>query len=127
MALGRRTLLLLLVTLAVSATAVELVVHGRTADAAGWMRPEPKSCGGTVEECLREYGGGFGLRRRLNYEEEEGGDGGYSTQTQYISYAALMRNSVPCSVPGASYYNCEPGADSNPYSRGCSAITQCRG
>jgi hypothetical protein len=129
MALGRRTPLLLVLTLAVSATAAaELVIHGRTAAAAGWMRPEPSSCGGTEEECLREYGGGLGLRRRLNYyEEEEGGDGGYSTQPQYISYAALMRNSVPCSVPGASYYNCEPGGDANPYSRGCSAITQCRG
>jgi hypothetical protein len=82
-----------------------------------------------VAECLGENDGGFGLRRRLNYDEEEdeGGDGGYPAQPQYISYAALMRNSVPCSVPGASYYNCEPGAASNPYSRGCSAITQCRG
>jgi hypothetical protein len=132
MSLARRTLFLVVVMLAVSApaAAAKLIVHGRTADTpAGWMRPEPSSCDGTVEECLGEYDGGFGLRRRLNYDEEEdeGGDGGYPAQPQYISYAALMRNSVPCSVPGASYYNCEPGAASNPYSRGCSAITQCRG
>ena len=45
----------------------------------------------------------------------------------YISYGALRRDSVPCSVRGASYYNCRPGAQGNPYSRGCSAITRCRG
>ncbi|KAK6239351.1 hypothetical protein QUC31_004820 [Theobroma cacao] len=46
--------------------------------------------------------------------------------TQYISYGALQRNTVPCSLRGASYYNCQPGAQANPYSRGCSAITRCR-
>ncbi|KAL5227494.1 hypothetical protein ABZP36_015759 [Zizania latifolia] len=49
-------------------------------------------------------------------------------QTQgYISYGALRRDTTPCSVRGASYYNCRPGGQANPYSRGCSAITQCRG
>ncbi|KAJ1383443.1 Rapid ALkalinization Factor [Sesbania bispinosa] len=46
--------------------------------------------------------------------------------TKYISYGALQRNTVPCSRRGASYYNCRPGAQANPYSRGCSAITRCR-
>ncbi|KRH68518.2 hypothetical protein GLYMA_03G236000v4 [Glycine max] len=46
--------------------------------------------------------------------------------TKYISYGALQRNTVPCSRRGASYYNCQPGAQANPYSRGCSAITRCR-
>ncbi|KAK4256621.1 hypothetical protein QN277_006324 [Acacia crassicarpa] len=46
--------------------------------------------------------------------------------TRYISYGALRRNTVPCSRRGASYYNCRPGAQANPYSRGCSAITRCR-
>ncbi|CAL2227035.1 unnamed protein product [Prunus armeniaca] len=45
---------------------------------------------------------------------------------RYISYGALRRNTVPCSRRGASYYNCRPGAQANPYSRGCSAITRCR-
>ncbi|PWZ34457.1 Protein RALF-like 33 [Zea mays] len=45
----------------------------------------------------------------------------------YIGYDALRRDNVPCSQRGASYYNCQPGAEANPYSRGCSAITQCRG
>lgn len=44
----------------------------------------------------------------------------------YISYQALRRGSVPCNYRGASYYNCRPGANANPYSRGCSAITRCR-
>ncbi|GAB2277461.1 hypothetical protein Dimus_012167 [Dionaea muscipula] len=46
--------------------------------------------------------------------------------TKYISYAVLNKNSVPCSQRGASYYNCRAGAQANPYSRGCSAITRCR-
>ncbi|NP_001384497.1 rapid alkalinization factor 1 precursor [Zea mays] len=86
--------------------------------------------GGTVGECM-EYldvdaegeadvagmatGGGGGKRRVL-----QGGSG-------YIGYDALRRDNVPCSQRGASYYNCQPGAEANPYSRGCSAITQCRG
>lgn len=45
---------------------------------------------------------------------------------RYISYGALRRNTVPCSRRGASYYNCRPGAQANPYHRGCSAITRCR-
>ncbi|KAK0602616.1 hypothetical protein LWI29_035280 [Acer saccharum] len=47
--------------------------------------------------------------------------------TKYISYGALQRNTVPCSRRGASYYNCKNGAQANPYSRGCSQITRCRG
>ncbi|KAI3986398.1 hypothetical protein MKX01_002243 [Papaver californicum] len=46
--------------------------------------------------------------------------------TKYISYESLKKNSVPCSEKGASYYNCKPGAQANPYNRGCSAITKCR-
>ncbi|KAF6991360.1 hypothetical protein CFC21_008450 [Triticum aestivum] len=45
----------------------------------------------------------------------------------YISYGALRRDNVPCSLRGTSYYNCRPGGQANPYSRGCSAITRCRG
>lgn len=43
-----------------------------------------------------------------------------------ICYGALQRNTVPCSRRGASYYNCRPGAQANPYTRGCSTITRCR-
>ncbi|GAB2287314.1 hypothetical protein Dimus_021695 [Dionaea muscipula] len=47
--------------------------------------------------------------------------------SRYISYAALDKNSIPCSRRGISYYNCLAGASANPYNRGCSAITRCRG
>ena len=84
-----------------------------------------------------------GGRRRLDDANATGLDDGNATSiddgnatsiidaavtgTGFISYAALSRDSVPCSLPGASYYNCRPGAEANPYSRDCSAITQCRG
>jgi hypothetical protein len=45
----------------------------------------------------------------------------------YIGYGAMGAGNVPCSYRGASYYNCRPSGAANPYSRGCSAITQCRG
>ncbi|KAG8045419.1 hypothetical protein GUJ93_ZPchr0008g13351 [Zizania palustris] len=46
-------------------------------------------------------------------------------EKKYISYGAMNAGTTPCSIPGASYYNCRPGAEANPYTRGCSAITQC--
>ena len=78
-------------------------------------------------------GGVIGGRRRLDDLNGTSRDAnatsadGNSASTGYISYLALSRDSVPCSQRGASYYNCRPGAEANPYSRGCSAITQCRG
>ncbi|BAT84404.1 hypothetical protein VIGAN_04176400 [Vigna angularis var. angularis] len=44
--------------------------------------------------------------------------------SRYISYGAMQRDTVPCSRTGASYYNCQPRAEANPYQRGCSAITR---
>ncbi|CAO2162009.1 unnamed protein product [Urochloa humidicola] len=93
------------------------------------VRRGGRACRGTVGECT-EYlddvdaeGEGDvagmvtgGSKRRVL----QGGSG-------YIGYDALRRDNVPCSQRGASYYNCQPGAEANPYSRGCSAITQCRG
>ncbi|OEL21256.1 hypothetical protein BAE44_0017726 [Dichanthelium oligosanthes] len=66
---------------------------------------------GTVGECVDD---GAVARREL------GGNG-------YIGYGAMGAGNVPCSYRGASYYNCRPSGAANPYSRGCSAITQCRG
>ncbi|KAJ4894420.1 Protein RALF-like 24 [Raphanus sativus] len=43
---------------------------------------------------------------------------------QYISYATLRRDMVPCQKPGASYYACRSG-QANSYSRGCNIITRC--
>ncbi|XP_072994081.1 protein RALF-like 33 [Typha latifolia] len=76
------------------------------------------SCSGTTAECLageEEFDLSSEVSRRI------------LATSGYISYGALRRDSVPCSRRGASYYNCRPGAQANPYSRGCSAITRCRG
>ncbi|CAN4123239.1 unnamed protein product [Withania somnifera] len=75
-------------------------------------------CDGSIGECLAGDGSedeSESTRRMLAYRR------------RYISYGALSRNRVPCSRRGASYYNCRPGARANPYQRGCSAITRCRG
>nr|KYP51025.1 hypothetical protein KK1_027238 [Cajanus cajan] len=73
-------------------------------------------CEGSIEECIGD--GEFGMdsesHRRI------------LATSQYISYKALQRNTVPCSRRGASYYNCKPGAEANPYTRGCPTITRCR-
>lgn len=89
------------------------------------MRRGGRTCRGTVGECMEYFGvDGEG-------EDEVAAMAGKRRVLQsgsgYIGYDALRRDSVPCSQRGASYYNCQPGAEANPYSRGCSAITQCRG
>ncbi|CAI0424954.1 unnamed protein product [Linum tenue] len=87
------------------------------ADAAVWG-----GCQGNLGECrgsivfVYEEAEDFIGRRIL---QQAGGAG-------FISYDALKRNTVPCSMRGASYYNCQAGAEANPYTRGCSAITRCR-
>ncbi|KAK8633625.1 hypothetical protein V6N13_014468 [Hibiscus sabdariffa] len=81
----------------------------------GWI-PTGSTCKGSVAECLagEEFELDSEISRRI------------LATTRYISYGALQRNTVPCSRRGASYYNCQPGAQANPYSRGCSRITRCR-
>ncbi|KAE8732670.1 Protein RALF-like 22 [Hibiscus syriacus] len=85
----------------------------------GWMSTAASrsACKGSIGECLEE-------------EEEFEVDSEINRRilqtTRYISYGALQRNTVPCSRRGASYYNCQPGAQANPYNRGCSRITRCR-
>ncbi|XP_052205877.1 rapid alkalinization factor-like [Diospyros lotus] len=84
----------------------------------GWAPATRSGCRGTIAECLG-FGGG-------EFELDSEGSRRILAATRYISYAALQRDSVPCSRRGASYYNCKPGAQANPYTRGCSAITRCR-
>jgi len=99
-----------------------------TVDAAGgfelggmeWIhQTKTTTCEGSIADCMLQQG-----------EEEFQFDNEINRRilatTKYISYGALQRNTVPCSRRGASYYNCRPGAQANPYSRGCSAITRCR-
>ncbi|KAG5240905.1 hypothetical protein OIU76_014421 [Salix suchowensis] len=73
-------------------------------------------CRGSIAECLmdEEFGMDTESNRRI------------LATSRYISYGALRRNTVPCSRRGASYYNCRPGAQANPYTRGCNRITRCR-
>ncbi|KAH6826555.1 ralf-like 33 [Perilla frutescens var. hirtella] len=89
------------------------------ASAAGWMMPAVRSgCRGTIAERLADEDDEFELDSESNRR--------ILATRRYISYGALQRNNVPCSRRGASYYNCRPGAQANPYQRGCSAVTRCR-
>ncbi|KAG6415315.1 hypothetical protein SASPL_122722 [Salvia splendens] len=93
-----------------------------TAEAGGefsWIPSStPSTCQGSIAECMAEGGGEFEMDSESNRR--------ILATTKYISYGALQANNVPCSRRGASYYNCQPGAEANPYTRSCSAATQCR-
>ncbi|KAL8100951.1 protein RALF-like 33 [Apium graveolens] len=80
-----------------------------------WIPMKP-ACTGLIGDCMidEEFDMDSESNRRI------------LATTDYISYDALQSNNVPCSQRGASYYNCEEGAEANPYDRGCSAITRCR-
>ncbi|KAE8660149.1 Protein RALF-like 22 [Hibiscus syriacus] len=82
-------------------------------------------CSGSMAECLMAIG-----EETLDLDAEFAMGSEISRRilatTRYISYGALRRNTVPCSRRGASYYNCRPGAQANPYSLGCNRITRCR-
>ncbi|XP_022138421.1 protein RALF-like 33 [Momordica charantia] len=85
--------------------------------------PAKSECRGSIAECLLAGDdSGFGTEFEMDSEINRR----ILATMRYISYGALKRNSVPCSRRGASYYNCQPGAQANPYNRGCSAITRCR-
>ncbi|RCV44844.1 hypothetical protein SETIT_9G407300v2 [Setaria italica] len=148
MASSRQAVPLLLLLAAVaalvgSATAgAELTaLHARMAAEWAWSAAsssDDDSCWGSPEECpvvhdvgAEGAGAGAAARARMRLQQAYYYDVNTAATllptAQYISYGALMRDSVPCSIPGASYYNCQPGAEANPYTRGCSEITQCRG
>ncbi|KAB2040155.1 hypothetical protein ERO13_D02G054300v2 [Gossypium hirsutum] len=91
----------------------------------GHFLPIKSECSGSNAECLMLSG-----EESSDFDAEFAMESEISrrilARTRYISYGALRRNTVPCSRRGASYYNCRPGAQANPYSRGCSRITRCR-
>ncbi|KAL1546222.1 rapid alkalinization factor-like [Salvia divinorum] len=106
--------------LALCLIALPLAIAGGDAAAMGWVMPAVRSgCRGTVAECLANEEDEFELDSESNRRI-------ILASRRHISYEALKRNNVPCSRRGASYYNCRPGAQANPYTRGCSAITRCR-
>lgn len=84
--------------------------------------PLKAGCRGSIAECSLLTGDDDDTEFLMDSESNRRNLAGRS----YISYGALRRNTVPCSRRGASYYNCRPGAQANPYRRGCSAITRCR-
>jgi hypothetical protein len=110
-------LLLLAVSASVSASALSGDLDLELALVAG----RPGECRGTVAECLAEE-----EESELGSADAEGHRRALRGR-RYISYGALRRDNVPCSRRGASYYNCRPGGQANPYRRGCSRITRCRG
>ncbi|KAL3827840.1 hypothetical protein ACJIZ3_016642 [Penstemon smallii] len=79
----------------------------------------PSTCQGSIAECMTEGSTG-------EFEMDTESNRRILATTRYISYGALQANTVPCSQRGASYYNCRPGAQANPYTRSCTAATQCR-
>ncbi|KAG8370661.1 hypothetical protein BUALT_Bualt13G0006500 [Buddleja alternifolia] len=93
----------------------------RTADAGGdfsfMPMNKPVTCQGSIADCMAG-GGEFDMDSEINRR--------ILATSDYISYGALQANNVPCSRRGASYYNCQPGAEANPYTRSCTAATQCR-
>ncbi|XP_062201678.1 rapid alkalinization factor-like [Phragmites australis] len=119
--MAKLALALLLLAVATSASAASSLAGGDHRLDLGFLSAGRRECRGTVAECLAEE------------EEEELGSASAEGHRRalyrsgYISYGALRRDSVPCSRRGASYYNCRPGAQANPYHRGCSRITRCRG
>ena len=98
-----------------------LIISSSTVDSSedhnlNWVPTRARGCQGTVAECMGN--GEFEMDSEINRR--------ILATSNYISYDALDKNNVPCSQRGASYYNCKTGAQANPYSRGCSAITRCR-
>lgn len=75
-------------------------------------------CRGTIAECL-----GSGVELDLDTEVSRRM---LATASDHISYKALDPNKVSCSQKGASYYNCQPGGETNPYNRNCNQIDRCR-
>ncbi|XP_023000591.1 protein RALF-like 33 [Cucurbita maxima] len=87
--------------------------------------PAESKCRGSIAECFLagdDNDSAFGMEFEMDSEINRR----ILAASRYLSYGALKRNSVPCSRRGASYYNCQPGAQANPYRRGCNAITRCR-
>ncbi|XP_058200144.1 rapid alkalinization factor-like [Rhododendron vialii] len=112
-------LVLVLSLLVVSSTAVKAT--GNHHEWSSWIpTKQAAACRGSIGECMGAGAGGG------EFEMDSESNRRILATDNYISYGALQSNTVPCSVRGASYYNCQTGAQANPYSRGCSAITQCR-
>ncbi|KAG6429183.1 hypothetical protein SASPL_107227 [Salvia splendens] len=82
-----------------------------------WIPLENRAaCRGSIAECMAS--GEFEMDTESNRR--------MLATTDFISYGALQADRTTCSEPGASYYNCQSGGGANPYTRSCTAATQCR-
>ncbi|CAL9057365.1 unnamed protein product, partial [Musa banksii] len=115
--LRRGPLLALTITLVFFLTVAEGGSDGGVGDelALGWI-PIESSCHESIAKCLT--GDDFELRTKATRR--------ILARSYYINYNALKRDSVSYSRSSASYHNCCPSAQANPYSRSCSTITRCR-
>ncbi|WOG83771.1 hypothetical protein DCAR_0102949 [Daucus carota subsp. sativus] len=98
-------------------TAIIVSSSGTVAGGGDVWTPMRPACIGSVGECM--MGEDFSMDSESNRRI-------LATTKGYIGYDALKKNTAPCSHKGASYYNCQQGAEANPYTRGCTAITRCR-
>ncbi|GAB4841146.1 hypothetical protein Ancab_021890 [Ancistrocladus abbreviatus] len=89
-------------------------------DQLDWMMISPSSSCVAGEESMNECSESGVIEMDMEMKRR------VLATNKYISYGALQRNTVPCSLRGASYYNCQAGAQSNPYVRSCIIITRCR-
>ncbi|ESQ32232.1 hypothetical protein EUTSA_v10005147mg [Eutrema salsugineum] len=107
------------VFLAIFVIVIAVVEAGGYEDSLGFVVKTGSSgkCKGSMADCIAEEEEEFELESEISRRILD--------SKVYISYGALRRNVVPCSRRGASYYNCERGAEANPYSHGCSIITRC--
>ncbi|XP_038987062.1 rapid alkalinization factor-like [Phoenix dactylifera] len=77
-------------------------------------------CSGKFRDCLWEKG-------EMEMDSETNRRVLWAAHKNYISYEALKGDVVPCTKPGVPYYNCRALPKASPYSRGCQAISECRG
>ncbi|CAK9322237.1 unnamed protein product [Citrullus colocynthis] len=111
------TLCTLIFTIAFFVSSSSITVTAMSSDhSLSWLSTETRCHGRSISECMMniEFEMDSEINRRI------------LATSSYISYKSLRANNIPCSRRGASYYNCQPGAEANPYQRGCTAITRCR-
>ncbi|KAI9180232.1 hypothetical protein LWI28_002586 [Acer negundo] len=117
MSMAKPLILFLIVYLFLAALTISSSVVVATGDdhRFNWD-PTKGRCQGSVADCMTddEFGMDSEINRRI------------LDTTNYVSYGALQRNTVPCSQRGDSYYNCQQSGQANPYNRACTALTQCR-
>ncbi|KGN52797.1 hypothetical protein Csa_014956 [Cucumis sativus] len=111
------SILIFTIAFFVSSSSSSLVVTTMSSDRSlNWLSTEARCHGRSISECMMhiEFEMDSEINRRI------------LATSSYISYKSLRANNIPCSRRGSSYYNCQPGAEANPYQRGCTAITRCR-